>query len=205
MFRTMMMVGVLVAGLFEVGAVAALPTTQPAGMEERTGLVTARGQPLTLVGHALKVGDAAPTFTAVANDMSTYRFEPASGAVWIISSVPSLDTAVCSAETHHFNEEAATLGKDVHILTISMDLPFAQKRWCGAMGVQRVQTVSDYRDRAFGRRYGVYVKQTGLLSRAVFVVNRSGQITYIQIVPELSHEPDYAAVLAAARKAEEPQ
>ncbi|MEI8194863.1 MAG: thiol peroxidase [Phycisphaerae bacterium] len=170
---------------------------------ERVGIVTGRGKPLTLLGQTPPVGQPAPTFTVTANDMSEYRFDPKAGQVFILSSVPSLDTQVCSLETRRFNQEAAELGKDIHVLTISMDLPFAQKRWCGAEGVQRVTTLSDYRNHSFAQAYGVYIKENGLLGRAVFVVDRQGQIVYEQIVPELTEQPDYAAALSAARAAEQ--
>jgi thioredoxin-dependent peroxiredoxin len=168
---------------------------------ERSGLVTMRGKPLTLLGPDLQVGQTAPSFTAVANDMSTYTFTPGDGKVWIIASVPSLDTKVCSSETHHFNQEAGELGPDVKILTISMDLPFAQKRWCGAEGTVNLQTISDFRDREFSQNYGVRIKENGLLARTVFVIDRTGKIVYIQIVPDITHEPDYAPVLEAAKQA----
>ena len=167
---------------------------------ERTDAVSLRGKPLTLLGPQLKVDDLAPDFSAVANDMATYRFSNRSGAVWVLASVPSLDTPVCSIETRRFNEEASKLS-GVKILTISMDLPFAQARWCGAEGVKNVQTLSDSRDRAFGTAYGLRIKENGLLARAVFVINKTGRIAYVQIVPELSQEPDYDSALAAARKA----
>ena len=162
--------------------------------------VTLRGDPLTLAGERVGVGGKAPSFTAVANDMSTFTFEPA-GSVWIISAVPSLDTPVCSSETRRFNEEAAKLAPGVKVLTISMDLPFAQKRWCGAEGVRNLRTVSDYRDRDFGRKYGVRIKENGLLARSVFVVGKDGRIKYVQLVPEITKEPDYAPILAAAQAA----
>ena len=132
--------------------------------------------------------------------MSTYTFVP-DGSVWIISSVPSVDTPVCSAQTRRFNEEAARLGQGVKVLTVSMDLPFAQKRWCGAEGIANLQTVSDFRDREFGRNYGLRIQENGLLARSVFVVGKDGRITYAQLVPEITQEPDYAPILAAAREA----
>jgi thiol peroxidase len=168
---------------------------------ERVGAITGKGKPLTLVGNEVKVGEDAPAFSAVANDMSTYRFDPKSGQVLILSSVPSLDTGVCSRETRRFNEEATGLGENIKIVTISMDLPFAQKRWCGAEGVKNVQTVSDYKDREFGEKYGMTIKETGLLARAVFVVDRQGKLKYVEVVKELGQEPDYAAVIAAAKEA----
>jgi thiol peroxidase len=172
--------------------------TRPA---ERHGVVTMRGAPLTLVGPVLEVGQRAPAFTAVANDMSTFSFRPGDGVVWIISAVPSLDTPVCSAETRRFNEAAASLGPGIKVLTVSMDLPFAQRRWCAAEGIENLQTVSDYRDRCFAEHYGVRIRENGLLARSVFVIGPDGRIRYIQIVPEISSEPQYEPVLAAARMA----
>jgi thioredoxin-dependent peroxiredoxin len=169
-------------------------------MAEQTRTVTMKGNPLTLTGKAVKAGDPAPDFTAVANDLSEFRLSSLKGKVVIIASVPSLDTSVCSLETRRFNQEAAALGDDVRIVTVSMDLPFAQKRWCGAEGVSRLQTVSDHRDAAFGQSYGVLIKELRLLARAVFVIDRKGTIQYIEIVPELTHEPNYDAALTAARK-----
>ena len=169
-------------------------------MAERTGLVTLKGNPATLVGNEVKVGDAAPYFLAVDNDLAEVRFSSFRGKVCILCSVPSLDTKVCDVETRRFNEEAASLGPDVAILTISMDLPFAQKRWCGAAGVDRVRTLSDHRDAAFGTAYGVLMKEVRLLARAVFVVDRDGRVRYVQLVKEVSHEPDYDEVLNAVRE-----
>ena len=123
-------------------------------MQERAGLVTMKGNPITLLGPDLKVGDKAPDFVAIDNDLSPVSFDSFRGKVCILSSVPSLDTPVCDMETRRFNDEAGRLGGKVEILTISMDLPFAQKRWCGAAGVDRVQTLSDHRDAAFGQAYG---------------------------------------------------
>ena len=163
--------------------------------------VTMRGKPVTLVGRRPQVGDAAPAFTAVANDMSTFTFEPAAGKVWILSAVPSVDTPTCSTQTRRFNQEAGRIGGGVEVLTLSMDLPFAQKRWCGAEGVQNLRTLSDSRDRAFAERYGLRIKESGLLARSVFVVGKDGKIAYAQVVPELAQEPDYEPVLAAAKAA----
>jgi len=166
-------------------------------MKERTGMVTMKGNPLTLVGVELKVGDAAPDFEVLDNDLSPVKLSSFRGKVCIISSVPSLDTPVCDMETRRFNEEAGKLGADVAILTISVDLPFAQKRWCGAAGVDKVVTLSDHREAAFGEAYGVLIKELRLLARAVFVVDQGGTIQYIQLVKELTEEPDYDAVLKA--------
>jgi thiol peroxidase len=168
-------------------------------MQERKGIITMKGNPLTLLGKGVKVGDSAPDFEVVANDMSLVRFSSYYGKVCVIASVPSLDTSVCDVETRRFNEEAGKLGGDVVVLTISMDLPFAQKRWCGAAGVQNVRTLSDYRDGSFGKAYGVLIKELRLLARAVFVVDKNGTIRYIQIVKELATEPDYKAALEAIK------
>ena len=169
-------------------------------MPERSNLVTMGSKPVALLGSQLKVGDVAPDFTAVGNDLKPVTLSQFKGKVVVISAVPSLDTPVCDMETRRFNAEAAKLGPDVVILTVSMDLPFAQKRWCGAAGVDRVVTVSDHRDAAFGMSYGVLIKDLRLLARAVFVVDRQGGIRYIQLVKEVGTEPDYAPVLAAVKE-----
>jgi thiol peroxidase len=169
-------------------------------MADRQGAVTMKGKPLTLSGREVRVGEAAPDFEAVANDLTPFKFSSMRGKVCIITSVPSLDTSVCDTETRRFNKEAVALGPDVQILTISMDLPFAQKRWCGAAGVERVKTLSDHRDASFGSAYGVLIKELRLLARAVFVVDREGAVRYVQLVKELSEEPDYGAVLAAVSR-----
>jgi thiol peroxidase len=169
-------------------------------MKERTGIVTVEGKPLTLLGKEVKLGDKAPDFTVLDNDLSPVQFSSYRGKVCVICSVHSLDTAVCDTETRRFNQEASGLGSDVVILTISMDLPFAQKRWCGAAGLDKVQTLSDHREASFGTSYGVLIKELRLLARAIFVVDRKGNIQYIQVVKEVSKEPDYGAVLNAVRK-----
>ena len=168
-------------------------------MAERTGLVTIRGNPVTLVGNEVKVGDPAPNFVVVNNDLEEVELTAFKGKTLLIASVPSLDTPVCDTETRRFNEEAANLGDEVQILVISMDLPFAQKRWCGAAGVDRVLTLSDHRDAAFGNAYGVLIKELRLLARAIFVVDREGVIRYIQFVGEVGEEPDYDAALSALK------
>ena len=166
-------------------------------MEEQTGIITMQGHPLTLVGKAISVGDAAPEFEVLDNDLKPVNLSSFRGKVCVISAVPSLDTPVCDMETRRFNDEAGKLGEDVRILTISMDLPFAQKRWCGAAGVDKVTTLSDHREAAFGTAYGVLIKELRLLARAVFVLDREGTVQYIQIVKEVTDEPDYDAVLDA--------
>ena len=169
-------------------------------MQERDGIVTMKGNPITLMGTELQVGDKAPDFVAIDNDLNPVSFDSFRGKVCIVSSVPSLDTPVCDMETRRFNDEAGRLGDDVEILTISMDLPFAQKRWCGAAGVDRVQTLSDHRDAAFGQAYGVLIKGFRLLARAVFVVDKEGTIRYMELVKEIASEPDYDSVLTAVKE-----
>jgi thioredoxin-dependent peroxiredoxin len=169
-------------------------------MAERKGIITFKGGPLTLVGTEVKVGDMAPDATLLGNDLSAVQISSYRGKVVILAAVPSLDTSVCDMETRRFNQLASGLSKDVEILTISMDLPFAQKRWCGAAGVERVRTLSDHRDAAFATAYGLLIKELRLLARAVLVLDRAGKINYLQIVPEVTDEPDYEAALAAAKK-----
>lgn len=168
-------------------------------MNERAGIITFKGNPMTLLGPALKVGDKAPDFNAVDTALAPVSLNSSKGKIRIISAVPSLDTPVCDTETRRFNQEAATLPDKVVVLTISLDLPFAQKRWCGAAGIDRVTTLSDYRDRSFGQNYGILIKELLLLSRCIFVIDADDTIRYIQQVTEVTQEPDYAAVLNAAR------
>ena len=168
-------------------------------MEERKGLITMKGEPLTLVGNELKVGDESPDCEVVGKDLEPVKLSSFRGKVCIISSLPSLDTSVCDIMTRKFNEEAVALGKDVVVLVISMDLPFAQDRWCVAADVENVYMFSDHRTTSFGKAFGVLIKDLRLLARAVFVVDREGIIRYIEIVDELTHEPDYEAVLKAAK------
>ncbi len=170
-------------------------------MDERTGLITFLGNPLTLLGSAPKVGDKAPDFTVLNNDLGEASLSTYAGKTLVLSSVPSLDTPVCDMETRRFNQEAAKLGDDVQILTVSMDLPFAQKRWCGAAGVDKVATLSDHRQASFGKAYGLLIKELRLLARAVMVVNKNGTLDYVQLVPEVTNEPDYDAVIQAVKKA----
>lgn len=166
-------------------------------MADRAGAVTMKGAPLTLTGNEVKVGAKAPDFEVVDTGLAPVKLSSYLGKVVVISAVPSLDTPVCDIETRRFNAEAANLSKDVVVLTISMDLPFAQKRWCGAAGVEHVVTLSDHRDAAFGQAFGVLIKELRLLARAVFVVDKEGTLRYAELVKELTHEPDYDAVLKA--------
>ena len=169
-------------------------------MSERHGAVTFQGNPLTLVGKELQVGSPAPEFTALAKDLSEVRLSSFRGKTCVLFSVPSLDTPVCDTETRRFNQEAAKLGEDVQILALSMDLPFAQARWCGAAGVDKVQTLSDHREASFGNSYGVLIRELRLLARAVFVVDRDGIVRYIQLVKEITEEPDYESALKAVEE-----
>ena len=169
-------------------------------MTERAGLLTIHGNPLTLVGDEVKVGDPAPEVELLDNDLKPVKLSSYRGKVLVIASVPSLDTPVCDLETRRFNDEAANLGPDIEILTISMDLPFAQKRWCGAAGGKRLRTLSDHREAAFGQAYGVLIKELRLLARAVFIIDREGTVQYEQLVKEVTSEPNYEEVLQALGK-----
>jgi thiol peroxidase len=158
-----------------------------------------RGNPLPLEGAAVAPGSAAPNFTLTGSDMKPVSLADTSG-VRIVSVVPSLDTPVCDTETRRFNQEAAKLD-GVTIYTVSRDLPFAQKRWCGAAGVDKVITLSDYRDGSFGRDWGVMVEPLQIHCRAVFVVGSDGKVTYAEYCPEIAEEPDYESAIAAAKAA----
>jgi thiol peroxidase len=162
--------------------------------------VTFKGNPVTLIGSEVKVGDKAPNFSVLANDLSAVTLNDTEGQVRLITSVPSLDTGVCDAETRRFNEAANTLGS-VKILTVSCDLPFAQKRWCAAAGIENVQTLSDHRDLSFGEAYGVAIQELRLLARAVFVVDSNDTVTYVEYVSEATNHPNYEAALEAAKSA----
>ena len=163
-------------------------------MTERIGAVTMKGNPLTLIGNEVKVGDNAPDVTLVANDLSEVKLSSFKGKTVIISVVPSLDTPVCDLQTKRFNQEASHL-KDMIVLTISKDLPFAQRRWCGAAGATAVKTLSDYRSN-FGESYGVLIKGLNLLARSIFVVDANGKVVYTQLVKEVASEPNYNDVLS---------
>ena len=169
-------------------------------MDERKGAITLRGNPLTLLGKEIKTGASAPDVELLDNELKAVRISDYTGKVVVVSAVPSLDTPTCDMETRRFNTEAAKLGDNVVVLTISTDLPFAQKRWCGAAGVDRVKTLSDHRETAFGLAYGVLIKELRLLARSIFVVDQSGVVQYVQHVKEVAQEPDYGAVIAAVKK-----
>ena len=167
---------------------------------ERPGATTMRGNPLTLIGPELKPGDTAPDFKLVDNSLKNVTLADTGSNVRIISVVPSLDTPVCDAQTKRFNEEAAKL-PNVDILTVSMDLPFAQKRWCGAFGVDKVKMLSDHRDASFGTSYGTLIKDLRIESRAIFVLDQKNKIRHAEYVKEVADFPNYDSALAAARSA----
>src|SRR5882724_12103409 len=165
---------------------------------ERLGATTLRGNPLTVVGPELKAGDKAPDFQAVDDSLKPVDLGTTGNTVRIFSVVPSLDTPVCDMQTKRFNEEAGKL-PDVSIYTFSMDLPFAQKRWCGAFGVDHVKMVSDHKSGSFGEAYGTLIRDLRILSRAIFVIDKDNTIKYVEYVKEVGDHPDYEAALAAAK------
>ncbi|MBZ5676365.1 MAG: thiol peroxidase [Acidobacteriia bacterium] len=167
---------------------------------ERPGATTLRGNPLTVLGPALKPGDKAPDFKAVDDSLKDVNLAGTGNGIRIFSVVPSLDTPVCDAQTKRFNEEAGKL-PNVTMYSFSMDLPFAQKRWCGAYGVDHVKMVSDHRDGSFGQAYGTLIKDLRIMSRAIFVVDKNNVIRHAEYVKEVADHPDYEAALAAARAA----
>lgn len=170
-------------------------------MMERANAVTFKGNPLTLVGPEIKVGDQAPQFRLVGNDLKDIDGAAFRGKLLVLSVAPSLDTPVCATQTRTFNKEAAGLSEEVVVLSVSLDLPFALARFCGAEGIERVITASDYKYRTFGEAYGVYIRELGLLTRAVFVVDRNGCLVHAEYVGEATNEPDYVAALKAVKAA----
>ncbi len=165
---------------------------------ERTGVVTLMGNPVTLVGPAVGVGDKAPDFTVVDAGLAPVTLADIGPGAKLISVVPSLDTPVCEAQTRRFNEEAAKI-PGVAFATISVDLPFAQARFCATHGIETLKTLSDYNGHSFGQAYGVLIKEVKLVARAVFVIDKAGVVTYAEVVPEATNHPDYESALAAAR------
>ncbi|MGM0843950.1 MAG: thiol peroxidase [Bacillota bacterium] len=163
--------------------------------------ITFKNNPVTLSGNEVKPGDSAPNFTVLANDLSEVSLNDTKGKVRLISVVPSIDTGVCDAQTRKFNEEAGNFG-NVEVLTVSVDLPFAQRRWCGANGIENVQTLSDHRDLSFGEAFGVHIKEMRLLARAVFVIDSNDKVTYAEYVSEATNHPDYDAAIQAVKNAQ---
>lgn len=170
-------------------------------MEKRTGVVTFAGGPVTLVGPEVKVGQAAPDFTLLDNGLAPKTLKDFAGKVKVISVVPSLDTGVCDAQTRWFNQDATKLSDDVVVLTVSMDLPFAQKRWCGAAGVENVVTLSDHKDASFGENYGFLIEELRLLTRGVVVIDKNDKVTYVKYVPEVTHAVNFDATIEAIKAA----
>jgi thiol peroxidase len=169
--------------------------------QKRTGIVTFKKQPMTLIGPDIKPGDKAPDFRVVKSDLSPVTLADSKGKVRLISVIPSIDTPICHAQTRRFNEEAANLPDNVEILTISVDLPFAMRRWRAAEGIDRVQLLSDYQEHSFGRNYGVLIDELKLLARAIFVVDANDTVVYREIVSDIGEHPLYGQALDAARKA----
>jgi len=169
-------------------------------MAERADIVTFQGNPLTLIGDESKVGDKLPNCQLVGNDLSPVQLSSFKGKVCVISCVPSLDTPVCDLQTKRFNEEAGKFGGNVAVITVSMDLPFAQQRWCGISNAENITTLSDYITADFARSLGVLIKELRLFARAVFVVDKQGTINYVQIVSEITNQPDYEEVLKAVKE-----
>lgn len=168
-------------------------------MHERHGFVTFKGTPLTLLGQGPQVGASAPEFTALRRDLSPFSLSGLAGKTVVINSVPSLDTPVCAMQTRRFNQEAAGLGDDVKVVVVSMDLPFAQSRFCATEGISNLETLSDHRDASFGTAYGLLIKELRLLARAILVVDGKGIVRYSQLVPEVGQEPNYEEALAAVK------
>lgn len=168
--------------------------------QERKGAVTFKGNPLTLIGAELKKGDKAPNFQLLANDLSPVTLETFKGKTKLISVVPSLDTPVCDQQTKRFNEEASKLPSSVVVLTVSADLPFAQSRWCGAAHADKIKCLSDHRETAFAKAYGVLIKELRLLSRSIFVIGADDRIQYVEYVKEITQHPNYESVLSSLRE-----
>lgn len=166
---------------------------------ERPNATTMKGNPLTLLGPQIKVGDKAPNFSVRTQDLKPFSLDDTKGKLRLFSVVPSLDTPVCDAQTRRFNTEAAKLGDKVEIITVSLDLPFAQKRWCGAAGIDKIKVVSDYYDRSFSEAYGTLIKELHIDSRALFIVDDKDTVRYVEYVPEIGEHPNYDKALAALR------
>ena len=169
-------------------------------MEKRTGVVTFAGNPIALLGKEVKVGDKAPAFTLLDNELGEKTLADYAGKVKVISVVPSLDTGVCDAQTRWFNQNVSKLGENVVVLTVSVDLPFAQKRWCGAAGIDQVETLSDHRDLSFGENYGFILEGLRLLSRGIVVIDKDDVVRYVEYVPEVTSAVNFDAAEAATKE-----
>lgn len=170
-------------------------------MVERNGLLTHKGRNLTLLGEPLQVGELAPNVVLRSADQSEVQLDKWAGKVRLISVVPALDTYICDLQTKRFNEEAAGLGEDVVVITISAEHPYNQRRWCGETKVDKIEVLSDHYDMSFGKAYGTWIKEYRLDQRSIFVVDRDGRLSYVEYVPEIAQHPDYDAALAAVRRA----
>ena len=168
-------------------------------MEKRTGVVTFAGNPIALLGKEVKVGDKAPAFTLLGNGLGEKTLVYYAGKVKVISVVPSLDTGVCDAQTRWFNQNVSKLGENVVVLTVSVDLPFAQKRWCGAAGIDQVETLSDHRDLSFGKNYGFILEGLRLLSRGIVVIDKDDVVRYVEYVPEVTSAVNFDSAEAATK------
>ena len=168
-------------------------------MEKRTGVVTFAGNPIALLGKEVKVGDKAPAFTLLDNGLGEKTLADYAGKVKVISVVPSLDTGVCDAQTRWFNQNVSKLGENVVVLTVSVDLPFAQKRWCGAAGIDQVETLSDHRDLSFGENYGFILEGLRLLSRGIVVIDKDDVVRYVEYVPEVTSAVNFDAAEVATK------
>ena len=169
--------------------------------QERKDAITFKGNPLTLIGPEIKVGSQAPDFQVLAGDLSTISLDNFKGKTKLISVVPSLDTPVCDQQTRRFNQEASKMPGDIAVLTISMDLPFAQGRFCTTAGIDKVKTLSDHRDASFGQAFGVLIKELRLLTRAIFILGPDNKVQYVEYVKEVTNHPNYEAVLGALKTA----
>jgi Peroxiredoxin len=167
--------------------------------QERTGVAAFKGNPITLIGPEVKVGDQAPDFTINKSLVDSVSLKDFAGKVKLISVVPSIDTGVCDAQTRRFNEEAASLGDKVIVLTVSVDTPFAQSRWCGAAGVDKVVMLSDFKSHDFGQAYGVYIKEFGLDMRAIFVIDENDKVQYVEYLSEMTEHPNYEQAINAVK------
>ena len=168
-------------------------------MEKNKEKVTFAGNPVTLIGKEIKVGDQAPDFTVINEKLEAVNLSDYKGKTIILSVFPSIDTGVCSAQNHRFNKEAANLN-DVEILAISNDLPFALKRFCGAEGIDRLTTLSDHKDLSFGSNYGFLIEELRLLARGTVVIDKEGIVKHVEYVPEITNEPDYESAINTAKK-----
>ena len=168
--------------------------------QERKGAATFKGNPLTLIGPELKAGDKAPNFQLLGGDLSTVTLESFKGKTKLVSVVPSLDTPVCDLQTKRFNEEASKFPSNIAVYTISVDLPFAQSRWCGAAHADKIKCLSDHRDASFGKTYGVLIKELRLLSRSIFVIGSDDRIKYVEYVKQVTQHPNYEKALNSLRE-----